>query len=797
MKKPLLLLSIKNLLKNKRVSLLNILGLSIGISVFLLISIYLISELNYDKNTKYYSKIYRLANNCRPLNKHIAGCAAPFASAIKKDFPEVEDAMRISKYKSFTINVDNRGFFERRILYADSNFFKFFNNDVVSGSLEKCLQEPFTAVLTKSTANKYFGSLSPIGKVILIDSIPYKVTAVVQDISYSNHIKYDLLLSMSSDKASKSDWWLDDVYYTYLIIRNENNAKILEKKLTSLITNYIGPQYYKVLKIELKRNEDWATFYLEPLSKIHLHSIIQDSLEPSGDIRIIVAFSIVAIMIVLLTCFNYINLTTAFSFDRSKEIALRKVLGEPNKSIVKYFLFETFVNVFIALIIGTFICILLLPVFNNIIERQLSFSILLNKDFLIYMYICLIIIITLFAGLLPSIKITSVEITHAFRNVFSNKASHVFSGRKLLVLFQYILSFIILTTVIIIIAQINYLNYRDLGFNKKNILIVSNASVLKLKKQFFKEQILQYPNIISASYVIQYPGSQTYNNEFFFNGLPDKTYTFYAFWGDLDFVNTFGFNITGGRGFQKDINSDINAILINENSLKVLPDKNLINKELKFASDNIKMHIVGIVKDFNFRSQHTLVESAIICLCRPEDGKYLCVRISNNNVNQSVDFIKQKWDELNPGIPIMYSFLEEDLMKFYKIEEITKRILLVFLFFATIISITGILGFISYNTLKRQKEIGIRRVFGVSILNIELLFFKEIINVILISSLISTPLVYLIITRWLENFAYRINISFSYFIYPILILFIVTIISSFWIIHNAVRSNPIKVLKTE
>ena len=379
MKKPLLLLSIKNLLKNKRVSLLNILGLSIGISVFLLISIYLISELNYDKNTKYYSKIYRLANNCRPLNKHIAGFAAPFASAIKKDFPEVEDAMRISKYKSYTIYVDNRGFFERRILYADSNFFKFFNNDVVSGSLEKCLQEPFTAVLTKSTANKYFGSLSPIGKVILVDSIAYIVTAVVQDVSYSNHIKYDLLLSMSSDKASISDWWLDDVYYTYLIIRNENNTKILEKKLTSLITNYIGPQYYKVLKIELKRNEDWGTYYLEPLSGIHLHSIIQDSLEPSGDIRIIVAFSIVAIMIVLLTCFNYINLTTAFSFDRSKEIALRKVLGEPNKSIVKYFLFETFVNVFIALIVGSFICILLLPVFNNIIERQLSFIILLNN----------------------------------------------------------------------------------------------------------------------------------------------------------------------------------------------------------------------------------------------------------------------------------------------------------------------------------------------------------------------------------------------------------------------------------
>jgi putative ABC transport system permease protein len=797
MKRTLVLLSVKNSLKDKRISILNILGLSIGISVFLLISTYIIGEIRYDKNTKNYSKIYRFANNCRPINKHIAGCAAPFAAAIKKDFPEVEDAMRISKYKSYLINAENKGFFEKRVLYADSNFFKFFNNDLVSGSLEKCLQEPFSAVLTKSISNKYFGLANPIGKAILIDSIPYKVTAVVQDISYSNHIKYDLLLSMSSDKASKSDWWLDDVYYTYLIIRNENNARILEKKLTSIITNYIGPQYYKVLKIELKRNEDWGTYYLEPLSGIHLHSIIQDSLEPSGDIRIIVAFWIAAIMIVLLTCFNYINLTTAFSYDMSKEIALRKVFGELNKSIVKYFLLETFINVFIALIIGSFICILLLPGFNNIIEQQLSFKILLTKGYLIYLYICLIISITLFAGLLPSIKITSVEITHAFRNVFSNKASNVFSGRKLLVLFQYIISFIILTTVIIIIAQINYLNYRDLGFSKKNILIVSNASVLKGKKQYFKEQILQSPDVISASYVIQYPGSQTYNNEFFFNGLPDKTYVFYAFWGDLDFVNTFGFNITGGRGFQKDINSDYNAILVNENSVKVLPDKNLIDKELKFASDNIKMHIVGIVKDFNFRSQHTLVEPAMLCLCRPEDGKYLCVRISGNNVNQSVDFIKQKWNQLNPGIPIMYSFLYEDLMKYYKIEEITKRILSVFLFFAIIISIIGILGFVSYNTLKRQKEIGIRRVFGGSVLNIELIFFKEIISVILLSSFISMPLVYLIINKWIENFAYRINISFSYFIYPILILFLITIISSFGIILTAARSNPIKVLKTE
>jgi putative ABC transport system permease protein len=209
------------------------------------------------------------------------------------------------------------------------------------------------------------------------------------------------------------------------------------------------------------------------------------------------------------------------------------------------------------------------------------------------------------------------------------------------------------------------------------------------------------------------------------------------------------------------------------------------------------MHIVGIVKDFNFRSQHTLVEPAMIFLCRPEDGKYLCVRISGNNVNQSVDFLKQKWDELNPGIPIIYSFLDEDLMKYYKIEEITKRILSVFLFFAIIISIIGILGFTSYNTLKRQKEIGIRRVFGGSVLNIELIFFKEIISVILLSSFISMPLVYLIVNKWIENFAYRINILFSYFIYPILILFLITIISSFGIIFTAARSNPIKVLKTE
>ncbi|MGD0756312.1 MAG: FtsX-like permease family protein [Bacteroidales bacterium] len=639
--------------------------------------------------------------------------------------------------------------------------------------------------------------VNPIGKVILIDSIAYTVTAVVQDISYSNHIKYDLLLSMSSDKESKSDWWLDDRYYTYLIIMNENNAKSLGKKLTSLITNYIGPQYNKALNIKLKVNEDWATFYLEPLSRIHLHSIVEDSLEPSGDIRIVVAFFIAAIMIVLLTCFNYINLTTAFSYDRSKEIALRKVFGEPIKSIGKYFLLETFVNVSIALIIGSFICILLLPVFNSIIERQLSFSILFTKGYFIYEIICLIIIITLFAGLLPSLKITSVEITCAFRNALSNKVSHIFSGRKLLVLFQYVINFIILTTIIIIIAQINYLNNRDLGFNKKNILIISNATVLKAKKQYFKEQLLQNPNIKTASYVAQYPGSQTFNNEFFFNGLPDKTYTFYAFWGDIDFVNTFDFNITSGRGFQKDINSDAYAILVNENSLRVLPDKNLINKELKFSADNIKFHIVGIVKDFNFRSQHVLIESAMICLCRPEDGKYLCVKISDNNNKQSIDFIRQKWDELNPNIPIMYSFLDKDLMQYYKNEEITKRILLVFLFFATIISIIGILGFVSYNTLKRQKEIGIRRVFGVSTLNIELLFFKDIIYVILISSLISMPFVYLIITRWIENFAYRINISFSYFIYPILILFLITIISSFGIIHNAARSNPIKVLKTE
>jgi putative ABC transport system permease protein len=336
-----------------------------------------------------------------------------------------------------------------------------------------------------------------------------------------------------------------------------------------------------------------------------------------------------------------------------------------------------------------------------------------------------------------------------------------------------------------------------LGFNKKNILVISNAKILKTKKQYFKEQLLQNPNIKNASYVIQYPGSQTYNNEFFYNGLPNKTYTFYAFWGDIDFVNTFGLNITSGRGFQKDINSDNNAILVNENSLKVLPDKNLIDKEMKFCADDIKIHIVGIVNDFNFRSQHTLIEPAMICLCRPEDGKYLCVRISGDNVNQSVDYIKQKWEELNPGIPIMYSFLDEDLMKFYKIEEITKRILLVFLFFAVIISIIGILGFISYNTLKRQKEIGIRRVFGVNILNIEFLFFKEIIFIILISSLISIPFEYLIITRWLENFAYRIIISFSYFIFPILILFLITVISSFGIIYNAARSNPINVLKTE
>lgn len=797
----------RNLVKNKFYSSINIIGLAAGLATCMLILLYVLDELSYDKYNKNSARIFRVNNEVKFGDNHFDLAVAPalMGSTMVKDFPEVEQYTRLRWYGGFRVKKGNQNIQEERVGYADSSFFDVFTLQVIAGNAKTALIEPHSLVITEKVAKKYFNTTDAVGKTMLInDTGNYKVTAVIENIPAQSHFNFDIFVPMIEDRDSNGDNWLSENWNTYVLLRKNADVKRLESQLDGFIEKYTGPMLKSVLNQgmdEFKKNGGFVKASLTPLADIHLHSNKMAEIDGNGNAQFVYIFSAIAVLILLIACVNFMNLSTARSANRAKEVGVRKVLGSLKKNLVAQFLTESMLISLIALVFALLIAWLLIPYFNQLAGKEIHTKILFQPSMLLSL-IGLIIVVGLLAGSYPAFFLSAFQPIDVLKGKLAGGFKRSWL-RNSLVVFQFSISIILIFGTVVIYNQLNYIHTKDIGYNRNKVLIINNTSALGEQAATFRNELLQVSGVQNATMSGFLPVNYYRSNDAFFTSpaLDQKTAISLQNWAvDEKYVPTLGIQVVEGRNFSPEFLTDSNAIVINEAAAKFLATKDILNKKLyNFKDATLKSlnewHIIGIIKNFNFSSLRDVITPLALKLGK--DNSNISVRINAANTNGVIDQIKNKWQSMAAGQPFNYSFMDEDFNRLYTTEQRTGKIFITFAVLAILIASLGLFGLITYAAEQRVKEIGIRKVLGASVGHIAGMLSKDFLKLVLLSSAISFPLAWWAMHKWLQDFAYRVSISWWVFaVAGLLALFIALATISFQAIKAAL-ANPVKSLRTE
>lgn len=689
--------------------------------------------------------------------------------------------------------------------YADSSFFDVFTLQVIAGNAKTALIEPHSLVITEKVAKKYFNTTDAVGKTMLInDTGNYKVTAVIENIPAQSHFNFDIFVPMIEDRDSNGDNWLSENWNTYVLLRKNADVKRLESQLDGFIEKYTGPMLKSVLNQgmdEFKKNGGFVKASLTPLADIHLHSNKMAEIDGNGNAQFVYIFSAIAVLILLIACVNFMNLSTARSANRAKEVGVRKVLGSLKKNLVAQFLTESMLISLIALVFALLIAWLLIPYFNQLAGKEIHTKILFQPSMLLSL-IGLIIVVGLLAGSYPAFFLSAFQPIDVLKGKLAGGFKRSWL-RNSLVVFQFSISIILIFGTVVIYNQLNYIHTKDIGYNRNKVLIINNTSALGEQAATFRNELLQVSGVQNATMSGFLPVNYYRSNDAFFTSpaLDQKTAISLQNWAvDEKYVPTLGIQVVEGRNFSPEFLTDSNAIVINEAAAKFLATKDILNKKLyNFKDATLKSlnewHIIGIIKNFNFSSLRDVITPLALKLGK--DNSNISVRINAANTNGVIDQIKNKWQSMAAGQPFNYSFMDEDFNRLYTTEQRTGKIFITFAVLAILIASLGLFGLITYAAEQRVKEIGIRKVLGASVGHIAGMLSKDFLKLVLLSSAISFPLAWWAMHKWLQDFAYRVSISWWVFaVAGLLALFIALATISFQAIKAAL-ANPVKSLRTE
>ena len=799
------LTAIRNLLKNWSYSLINIIGLSIGIAASLFIALYVIHETSYDRFHENAEQIYRIGVNGQFSSETIdqVVTAAPMAQAMIQDYPEVKNAVRLRGAGDWLMVYGDRKFNEDEVLFADSTFFDVFSFRLLKGDPQNALRDPHSLVMTESTAKKYFGNGEALGKLIKVesDTTLYKVTGVVADPPGNSHFHFEILGSLSTLSHSRSTFWISHNYYTYLLLNEDADPVTLERKMENILPKYVGPQIAEVMGVSLDEFEsqgNYFGYFLQPLTDIHLKSNKQYEIEPNGNLLYVVFFSIIAIFILIIACINFTNLATARAANRAKEVGIRKVSGATRQHLIFQFLTESIIISFISMLIALLIVKSLMPEYNNLLQLSLSFK-LFEGWYIVPVLLLLVLFVGLLAGLYPSFVLSSFRPVTVLKGKLKSGAK---SGllRNILVISQLVISIVILIGTYVVWNQLNYIQNKDLGFTRENIVAIKRSDALDQQIEAFKQELMQNPNILSISNANTIPGENFSNNAFFMPGTND-TKLLHQAWVNYDYDDVFNFTLKEGRFFSRDFPSDSASIIINEKAAKNLGWDEPLGEKLLYPwgrnGETREMTVVGVVEDFHFKSMQVPIEPVVFTLIPGNWEGYVLVKIMPENQQSTINFIQQTWNSFTSEYPFEYFFFKKHYDELFKNEIITSRIFLVFSIISIVIAGLGLLGLISFMTIQRNKEIGVRKTFGSTSWNIVLILNKEIIKLVVISSIIAIPLSWWAMTRWMEDFAYKAEMPVAMFaLIPLIAMLIALIIVSYQSTVAALR-NPADVLRYE
>ncbi len=799
--------ALRNLSRNKFYTLINVVGLAIGLATCFLIILYVLDELSYDKYNVNAKRIYRVNNEVKFGGNYFDLAVSPalLGSTMVRDFPEVKQYTRIRWYGSFLVKKGNENIQEGRVGFADSTLFDVFTLPVIEGDPKTALAEPHSLVITEKIAKKYFNTTDVVGKSMLInDTGNYKVTAVIQNIPTQSHFNFDIFVPMRENSGSNDDNWLSENWNTYILLRKDADAKKLESQLNSFMEKYSAPLLQSVTHQsmdEFKKDGGYIRASFTPLLDIHLHSNKVAEIDGNGSSQYVYIFSAIALLILLIACVNFMNLSTARSSNRAKEVGVRKVLGSLKKNLIQQFLTESVLISLIALAFAILISWLLLPYFNQLAGKNIHLSSLFQPTMILSLF-ALMLIVGLLAGSYPAFYLSSFQPIAVLKGKLSAGFKRSWL-RNALVVFQFVISIVLIFGTVVIYNQLNYIHKKDIGFNRNRVLTINHTDALGNQAVTFRNELLQISGVQNATMSGFLPVNYNRSNNAYFTSpaLDPRTGMSMQSWTvDENYISTLGIKVLQGRNFSSQFATDSTAIIINEAAANFLATKDLLNKKLYTLNDIqaktlLEYHIIGIMKNFNFSSLRDVVTPLAFFLGK--DNGNISVRIGSTDIPNVVAQIKNKWKAIAPSQPFDYSFMDEDFNRWYTTEQRTGQIFITFAVLAIVIACLGLFGLITYAAEQRVREIGIRKVLGASVNNIARMLSIDFLKLVLISSVIAFPIAWWAMHKWLEDFAYRVSISWwIFFVSGVMALLIAVMTVGFQAIKAGV-ANPVKSLRTE
>ncbi len=783
----------RNLMKNKLYSLVNIIGLTIGIVSCLLIGVYIKHELGYDHFNKNADNIVRVTMEYRsggPSQK-TSVTGTKVGPQLKRMFPEIVDYARLYK-TSRIVGYGDLLFNEKNFIYAEPSFFKIFSYKLIKGNADEALNSPDKIIITQSAAKKYFHDEDPIGKIMKSEHQNYTVSAIAADAPSNSQIKFDFLVPFNTLSRAKEEKYNDANYITYLLLKSPEQIQPLQQKISS---------YMKMVdKTELHlTGNQFLTFYLEPLKKVHLYSNLPGDLAPAGSIVYIYILVIVAVLILIIACVNYVNLAIAQSAGRGAEISIRKVMGAGKSQLFTQFVGEALLVTGICILLAIGIAYIALPYFNQVAGIQFKYSLFFDP-IIIAGLLLLTGIIGLAAGAYPALLLSNIKLSKILKTGFSFTSGK--SIRKPLIVFQFVISIFLIVTTIVILQQLSFIRNKDIGYNKSNIVVLPTGYNPQYVDEL-KKEMLNIPGVESVASANNEPVNVMWGDAI--QTADGKNLTVNALPMDEDFIKTLQLKIIAGSGFtQTDVlqidttNNYKNfkyAFILNESAVRALgwTPQEAIGKHIEKGEQGI---IKGVVKDFNFKSFHTTIGPLVLFLDHFQTAA-LFARITGNNTSNTLKAIQALWKQRVPDRPFEYKFLDEDFDALYRTEQQTAKVFTTFSFLAILLACLGLFAITAYSVVQRTKEIGIRKVLGANVSSIILLISKDFLLMVIIAMIIATPIAWYMSYTWLQDFAYRINIHWWIFIAAGAASLIVAAITVSVQAAKAALANPVDSLKNE
>ncbi len=790
------LVAVRNLFKNKSASFINILGLTIGLCSCLLIGIYILNELNYDRFEKNGNRIFRVIMEYSfdggTASKKGNFTSMKVAPTFKKKFPEVENAVRMVQYPR-VIRYKDKLLDEKKFMYADSGFFKLFSLSLLEGNKEKVLHAPHQLVLTKSTANRYFGNEDPVGKMMQVgtDSVPFLIAGVMQDCPSNSQFKFDFLASFTSlDMGEEATYW-DANYTTYLLLKEPASAGKLEHKINAFMHNEMAGQGASI------------QFSLEPFMQIHLYSEY-GGFEPNNNIKYIYILEGVAILLLIIACFTYINLNMARSVERAKEVGVRKVIGAGKGQLFWQFIGESTILCLIAVSFSFIAAYYILPYFNQLTAKELPVSALFSIKVLTGAII-LTCLVSLHAGSYPSILLSNIIPVKVLKGSFKNTGSGQWM-RKSLIIFQFFISVLLIASTFIMQKQLSFIQNKNLGYNRDQVLVLPFDREMFGKMQLIKQEFRSGGNIAGISVCARTPVDIQSGYNMRSSLMPaNRQIAVTADPVDDEFINTTGLHLIAGTDFsEQDIKDAIHPasgsplyhFILNESAARELgwSPEQAVGKKM-FLDESRPGYVKGVVKDFNFESMHQPIKALVLF---PEDwANNLMLKLQGGNIPQTIAHLESKWKTLIHDRPFEYHFLDDDFNSLYQSELRLGKVLNIFAGMAIALACLGLVGLSSYTAKQRQKEIGIRKVLGAGVHQMMGLLSIEYVKLVLIAVLLASPVAWIMMNRWLQDFAYHIPVRWWIFGISGLVVILIALITVSLQVFKAAVANPVKSLRSE